>query len=397
MEQKSKMLKFREDHQKHKDDAQDAIEYYRKLSVETRAKYARIASLFSEEHRTEAEDVMLTELQSEYSAFVSADYMMSKNLPFWGESPQLAKTYYQMKLVCDVFGIIDHSKQGGESHYTYLCEELAARSKNSDHTISFFQHFIDTHIDSWVRNITFCLDNARVCKNKYLLAWANELVDQGRFESVRFIYLVVGHTKFEPDRLFASIAKTFYKRDVFCIEMLQDICELYSTGFVFRSGQVMQWRSVLEEKYSVLPGITNLHDFHTSKVSASSELKYRDNCYSGSYRARSLKKPHCSVNCCNPPSYELISSTLSDEKLQQLTEQHNRYIKAEVDDYVRPSFLCTPENASPSSTTSGTAATVSSKKKRCCSVCDGKGHVQPGKKRHFSEKYCPIAAKQAKT
>jgi len=72
---------------------------------------------------------MLTELQSEYSAFVSAEYMMSKNLPFWGEFPQPAKTY-QMRLVCDVFGIIDHSKQGTETHYTYLCEELAAGSNN---------------------------------------------------------------------------------------------------------------------------------------------------------------------------------------------------------------------------------------------------------------------------
>ena len=132
-------------------------------------------------------------------------------------------------------------------------------------------------------------------------------------------------------------------------------------------------------------------------MSASSELKYRDNCYSGSYRARSLKKPHCSVNCCSPPSYELISPTLSDENLQQRTEQHNRYIKAEVDGYVRPSFLCTHENASPSSTASGTAATVSSKKKCCCSVCDGKGHVQPGKKVIFLRSICPIAAKQAKT
>ena len=129
-------------------------------------------------------------------------------------------------------------------------------------------------------------------------------------------------------------------------------------------------------------------------MSASSELKYRDNCYSRSYRTRSLKKPHYSVNCCNPPSYELISPTLSDEKLQQLAEQHNRYIKT-VDGYVRPSFLCTPENESPS-TASGTTATVSSKKKCCCSVCDGKGHVQPGKS-HFSEKYCLIAAKRAKT
>ena len=83
MEQKSKQLKFQEDHQKHKDDAQDALEYYRKHVVKTRTKYAQITSLLSKEHRTEAEDSMLTKLQSEYSAFVGADYMMSKNLPVW--------------------------------------------------------------------------------------------------------------------------------------------------------------------------------------------------------------------------------------------------------------------------------------------------------------------------
>ena len=392
------MLKFREDHQKHKDNAQDALEYYRKLKVETQAKYAQINALLNEENRTQSEDAMLAKLQSEYSAFVSADYMMSKNLPFWGESPQPAKTYYQMKLVCDVFGIVDHSKEDRESNYTYLCDELAAGSKTSDHTISFFQHFIDNHIDSWVRNITFCLDNARVCKNKYLIAWANELVDQGRFESVRFIYLVVGHTKFEPDRLFASIAKTFYKRDVFCIEMLQAIAELYATSYVFQSDQIMQWRSVLEEKYSALPGITNLHDFNTSKVAADSVLKYRSACYGGSYQSKPLKKPHCSYECTDIPSYDLISPSLSDEKFQQLTEQHNRYIKADVDGYVRPSFLCTRENGISSSTSvTVTVPTSSSKKKRCCPHCDGKGHVQPGKKCHFSEKYCPIAAKKAKS
>jgi len=89
------------------------------------------------------------------SVFASADYMMS----IWGESPQPAKTFYQMKLAYDVFGIVDHSKR--PSDYTYLCDELVAGPKNTDHTISFLQHFINSHIDSWV-NITFCLDNARI-------------------------------------------------------------------------------------------------------------------------------------------------------------------------------------------------------------------------------------------
>lgn len=53
--------------------------------------------------------VELNRLQDTFSAFVSADYMMGKNLPHWGVSAQPSKTYYMMKLVCDVFGIVDHS------------------------------------------------------------------------------------------------------------------------------------------------------------------------------------------------------------------------------------------------------------------------------------------------
>ena len=100
----------------------------------------------------------------------------------------------------------------------YICDEIAAGSKSTDHTISFFQHFILTHVGSWVRNLTICLDNTRICKNRYLVAWAYEVVTSGRFESVRFIYnMTVGHTKFKPDRLFASIAKYCYERDVFFV------------------------------------------------------------------------------------------------------------------------------------------------------------------------------------
>ena len=73
----------------------------------------------------------LEKLQSEYSAFISADYMMGKNLPHWGKSAQPSKTYYMMKLVCDVFGIVDHSSN---KEYTYLCDEVAAGSKSTDHT-----------------------------------------------------------------------------------------------------------------------------------------------------------------------------------------------------------------------------------------------------------------------
>ena len=304
--------------------------------------------------------------------------MMSKNLPYWGESTQPGKTYYLMKLVCDVFGIVDHSNSKG---YTYVCDEVAAGSKSTDHTISFFQHFIDTHVDSWVRKLTICLDNARICKNRYLLAWASEVVKSGRFDSIRFFYMTVGHTKFKPDKLFASIAKTFYDRDVFCIEMLHDVAEVYSVAHTFNSSNISQWRSPLEKKYSSIPGITLLRDFIVTKET----MQHRCTCYVGSFESTTLTKAGMDDCACSPDSYESCPATLSPDKLKQLAEQHDRFIKADVTGYVRPSFLPVHQEQ----------AQVS-KQKRHCSHCDGTGHIQPGRKQHYSEKYCPVAKRQKK-
>lgn len=382
---------FQEDLQRHKDDAQEALDHYRNMVIATQAKYTKITSLLSKENRTRAEEKQLKNLQDSFSAFVSADYMMSKNLPFWGESPQPAKTYYQMKLVCDVFGIVDHSKK--TSNHTYICDELAAGPKNTDHTISFLNHFIDTQVDSWVKNITFCLDNAKICKCKYLLAWADQVVNQGRFKSIRFFYLVVGHTKFEPDRLFSSIAKTFYVRDVFCIEMLQAIALLYSSCHIFTSKQIFHWRSTLEEKYTALTGINSFHDFITVKGSSVVTLKVRDHCYKGSYEVANIRKSGFdNTGNCSPVSYEYNAPSLTDQKLHQLTEQYNHYIKADITGYVRPAFLDLLETINPS-----ISAPPGNKTKRSCPVCDGSGHVQPGKKRHYVERFCPVAAKKRNT
>ena len=94
LEHKAKVTSFQEDHQRHKDDAQDALEYYRNMLISTPSEYTKITCLLKKQNRTKTEEKQLKRLQNSFSAFISADYMMSKNLPFWGESPQPAKTYY---------------------------------------------------------------------------------------------------------------------------------------------------------------------------------------------------------------------------------------------------------------------------------------------------------------
>ena len=71
----------------------------------------------------------------------------------------------------------------------------------------------------------------------------------GRFDSIRFFYMTVGHTKFKPDKLFASIAKTFYDRDVFCIEMLHDVAEVYSVAHTFNSSNIFSGDPLLKKVF----------------------------------------------------------------------------------------------------------------------------------------------------
>ena len=129
-----KLARAQEDLQIHKDDAQAALDYYRQLVTETESMYLQIRVLLQQSKLSSFEKAKLKRLKKNFSAFLSADYMMSKNLPYWGESAQPGKTYYLMKLVCDVFGIIDHSNQGG---YTYICDEVAAGAKSTSHYLIF--------------------------------------------------------------------------------------------------------------------------------------------------------------------------------------------------------------------------------------------------------------------
>ena len=167
-----------------------------------------------------------------------------------------------------------------------LCDECAAGPKSTDHTLTFFDHFVRMYIDKWVRHLTLCLDNVRICKNQYLVAWAMELVEKKRFDSVRFIYLTVGHTKFAPDQLFSSIAKTFYNSDVLFIEMLHHITQEYATSLVFTSRLMQHWKTALEQKYTAIPGITEMHDISVSKLRlGKTTVTQRRVCCNGEYTA----------------------------------------------------------------------------------------------------------------
>ena len=92
------------------------------------------------------------------------------------------------------------------------------------------------------------MDNATSTnKNRYLLGWAMEIVQHGLFNVVWMPFLMTGHSKFAPDRLFASVANLYNKMDVFSCKELIEITTHYATGRKETGVNVLKWREILDK------------------------------------------------------------------------------------------------------------------------------------------------------
>ena len=145
----------------------------------------------------------------------------------WGHSPQPGWTYYLQKVSYDVFGIVDHRDGSG---HCYLFSELIG-PKNTNHVISYIFHYLRTinKVPVWVRRVHIFLDNAgSTNKNQYLMGSVYEAVERELFNYFRVSFMIAGHTKFAPDRLFAILAKNYYSSDVFNEKQLVDVYRQHS-------------------------------------------------------------------------------------------------------------------------------------------------------------------------
>lgn len=148
-------------------------------------------------------------LKCNFVPVVSADYQMAKLVPYWGLSPQPGSTYYLQKLSHDIL-VVNH---GTNKSSVYLFDKRVG-PKNTNHMVSYLTHYI-AQLPKWICRLHLFLDNTCTTnKNWYTMAWASEMVQQGRLDFIRICFLIAGHTKFTPDILFSKIAQTYNKSDV---------------------------------------------------------------------------------------------------------------------------------------------------------------------------------------
>jgi hypothetical protein len=142
---------------------------------------------------------------------VSFDFAQAVRLPHEKLQPQ--KAYYTSGLKVDMFGIVCETIA---EHCIYLINEAehpGKYCKGSMHVISF----IDNFIASMSPKVSTLLLHADNCvaqnKNKYVLSYFYMMVLLGRFQYVRLMFMLPGHTKFSVDGIFGVVKKRYFREN----------------------------------------------------------------------------------------------------------------------------------------------------------------------------------------
>ena len=324
----------------HREAARKSRDQYNEITKKTCKDWKEIMRLSSSRALTPSDKIKLATLKHSFTLTISADYQQSKLVPYWGRTEQPGSTYYLQKVSHDIFGIVDHS-QGKDT--IYLFDERIG-PKNTDHTLSFLSDYWSKFSAAypWVRRLAIYLDNATSTnKNRYLFSWAMEMVNTRRIDHIHISFMVAGHTKFAPDRLFSITGGAYKAADVFNIEDLKQICQQGAVTFIMEGDGVYAFRELLGAKYSALPGVRKLHDFlivrtHDNRV----VMKVRERTYTGMWVDSPLHVIDDALSGIPTTTYN--THTLSKEKLANLTVMYDKFIPPQF----RPDYLPSPPSTS---------------------------------------------------
>ncbi|CAH0403833.1 unnamed protein product [Chilo suppressalis] len=198
----------------------------------------------------------------------SIDY--AQNIHYPSSEMQVGPAFFKTARKCGIFGIND---EADNTQTNYLIDECDNIGKGANSVINLIHHHLESN-NCDQDNQHICADNC-VGQNKnnavvHYCAWrvASELN-----KTVHLNFLLVGHTKFSPDRMFGLLKQKFSKSTV---DTLHDIEECVANSTVSGKNKAIctndyvngiinvqwyEWNAFLSEFFTTIPGITQYHHF----------------------------------------------------------------------------------------------------------------------------------------
>lgn len=299
-------IKLTEFLQSHKTIASAEIRHHNNTVALCRQQYQRIKQLEQEELVSDQE---LKELKSNFKMVLAIDYQQSKLVPYWGMAKQAGETYFLRKLSYTILGIVNHGTYPLKESDTSLVPELTRvyveeeqnGSKNADHLCSSIQKYIEEVGEEWIKHYVIYLDNAATNKNNTVFQWASTFQKHNKLSSIDIRYMVPGHTKFWPDRLFSRIANTYYHSDVLCWQHLKNIICKYVPTEMIHGHELYCFKDTLTEQFNSIKDLKKYRHFEVTD----SGLMIKQRCYEGEPTTVVLEKNGSDIDLKSVPTYQV--------------------------------------------------------------------------------------------
>ena len=313
----------------------------------------------------------------------SFDY--AQNVQFPCNPQQPGPAYFKSARKCGIFGV---SCEPLSLQINYLIDEDDDPGKGSNATVSLIHHFIETHAVG-KQKILFQADNCvGQNKNNTLMQYLMWRVMSGQSVSAEISFMIVGHTKFSPDRFFGLIKKKYKHTFVSTLDEIKELVtnsmltgknipQLTKTESGSRLVLWYDWKSYLNEIFKPIPNITIYHHFRF------------ENTFPGVVFVRELvNSPEKAIAISSAKT--LDSQTLPQQVIpKEMTIARKWYLFDEIAKFCSSqetaSVTCPrPSQPKPSSnpiasSASNTAEGTKTKRKRACSHCHHEGHTKTKK------------------
>ena len=200
-------------------------------------------------------------------------YDYAQQLHFPCSPQQTGPEFFRTARKCSLFGVCCEPLS---FQMNYLVDEAQDVGKGADATISLFHHFLCTH-GFQEEMVNVHLDNC-VGQNKnnatvHYLLWR---VMTRRHKEATLSFMLVGHTKFGPDRFFGLLKRKYKKSVIGSITDIERIVK-ESTRNDQNKAQLVSsetgsaryvtfylWSSFLSQFFKPIPSITSYHNFRVS-------------------------------------------------------------------------------------------------------------------------------------
>lgn len=196
---------------------------------------------------------------------ISVDAQKIMRLPSIGIGDQPGRFYYLQKIKLYNMGVVD---EGTGKGICFLWDQVTHGSggTSGDHVCSAIYHFLQrAYVGD--KKLLVTVDNCKVNKSFYVLGFCHHLALLGYFDEVELHFLVEGHTRMAPDRMFGWCSSRLKRTRVCSVEEVAAVLNKRGLrpptycAIPLVPGDLFGFKAALEPRYKEVANIAKYYSF----------------------------------------------------------------------------------------------------------------------------------------